>query len=40
MTEPLTGQSLRECPHCPTDVMVVIDTITQFTVRQLVPDTS
>jgi hypothetical protein len=36
----LTGRSLRECPHCRTGVMVVIDSIARFTVCQPVPDTS
>ena len=38
--EALTGRSLRECPHCRTGVMVVIDSIARFTVCQAVPDTS
>jgi hypothetical protein len=38
--EALTGRSLHECPHCRTGVMVVIDSIARFTVRQPVPDTS
>jgi hypothetical protein len=38
--EALTGRSLRECPHCRTGVMVVIDSIARFTVRQSVLDTS
>ena len=38
--EALTGRSLRECPHCRTGVMVVIDSIARFTVCQPVPDTS
>ena len=38
--EALTGRSLRECPHCRTGIMVVIDSITRFTVCQAVPDTS
>jgi hypothetical protein len=36
----LTGQSLRECPHCHTGMMVVIDCITRPKVCQPVPDTS
>jgi hypothetical protein len=38
--EALTERSLRECPHCRTGVMVVIDSIARFTVCQAVPDTS
>ena len=38
--EALTGRSLRECPHCRTGVMVVIDPIARFAVCQSVPDTS
>jgi hypothetical protein len=38
--EALTGRSLRECPHCRTGVMVVIDAIPQFTVCQPELDTS
>ena len=38
--EALTGRSLRECPHCRTGVMVVIDSIARFTVCQPIPDTS
>jgi hypothetical protein len=38
--EVLTGQSLRECPHCHTGIMVVIDCITRPKVCQPVPDTS
>ena len=38
--EALTGQSLRECPHCHTGIMVVIDCITRQKVCQAVPDTS
>jgi len=38
--EALTGRSLRECPHCRTGVMVVIDSIARFTTCQVVPDTS
>jgi len=38
--EALTGRSLRECPRCRTGILVVIDTIARFTVRQLVLDTS
>jgi hypothetical protein len=38
--EALTGQSLRECPHCHTGIMVVIDCIERPKVCQPVPDTS
>ncbi len=38
--EALTGQSLRECPHCHTGIMVVIDCIARPKVCQPVPDTS
>ena len=38
--EALTGQSLRECPHCHTGIMVVIGCIARPTVCQPVPDTS
>jgi hypothetical protein len=38
--EALTGRSLRECPHCRTGFMVVIDTIARFADRQLAPNTS
>ena len=38
--EALTGQSLRECPHCHTGTMVVIDCIARPKVCQAVPDTS
>jgi Putative transposase len=38
--EALTGQSLRECPHCRTGIMVVIDCIARPKVCQPVPDTS
>jgi Putative transposase len=38
--EALTGRSLRLCPHCHTDTMVVIDSIMRPTVCLLVPDTS
>src|SRR5471030_2466215 len=38
--EALTGRSLRECPHCRTGIMVVIDSIARFTVCQPVLDTS
>jgi hypothetical protein len=38
--EALTGRSLRECPHCRTGIMVVIDSIARFTVCQPIPDTS
>jgi len=37
--EALTGQSLRECPHCHTGTMVVIDCIARPKVCQP-PDTS
>jgi hypothetical protein len=36
----LTGQSLRECPHCHTGIMVVIGCIARPKVCQPVPDTS
>ncbi len=36
----LTGQSLRECPHCHTGTMLVIDCITRPKICQPVPDTS
>jgi hypothetical protein len=38
--EALTGQSLRECPHCHTGIMVVIDCIARPKVCQPVSDTS
>jgi hypothetical protein len=38
--EALTGQSLRECPHCHVGVMVVIDCIARPKICQPVPDTS
>ena len=38
--EALTGRSLRECPHCHTGIMVVIDCIARLRVCQPVPDTS
>ena len=38
--EALTGQSLRECPHCHTGIMVVIDCIARPKVCQPVLDTS
>jgi hypothetical protein len=38
--EALTGQSLRECPHCHTGIMVVIDCIVAPKICQPVPDTS
>jgi hypothetical protein len=38
--EALTGQSLRECPHCHTGIMVVIDCIARPKVCVSVPDTS
>jgi hypothetical protein len=38
--EALTGQSLRQCPHCHTGVMVVIGCNMRPQVCQLVPDTS
>ena len=38
--EALTGQSLRECPHCHTGVMVVVGCIARPKVCQPVPDTS
>ena len=38
--EALTGRSLRECPHCRTGIMVVIDSIARFTVCQPIPNTS
>jgi hypothetical protein len=38
--EALTGQSLRECPHCHTGIMVVVDCIARPKVCQAVPNTS
>jgi Putative transposase/Transposase zinc-binding domain len=38
--ETLTGQSLRECPHCHTGIMVVIDCIARPKFCQPVQDTS
>ena len=38
--EALTGQSLRECPHCRTGIMVVTDCIAPPKVCRPVPDTS
>jgi hypothetical protein len=38
--EALTGRSLRQCPHCHTGTMVVIDCIARPTICQPVPDTS
>ena len=38
--EALTGLSLRECPHCHTGIMVVIDCFARPKVCQPVPDTS
>jgi hypothetical protein len=38
--EALTGQSLRDCPHCHVGTMVVIDCIARSKVCQPVPDTS
>ena len=38
--EALTGQSLRECPHCHIGTMMVIDCIARPKVCQPVPDTS
>ncbi|MGC1711823.1 MAG: transposase, partial [Methyloceanibacter sp.] len=37
--EALTGRSLRECPHCHTGIMVVIDCIARPKLCQPVPDT-
>ena len=37
--EALTGQSLRECPHCHAGIMVVIDCIAAPKICQPVPDT-
>jgi hypothetical protein len=36
----LTGRSLRECPHCRTGVMVVIDSIARLAFCEPIPDTS
>lgn len=38
--ELLTGWSLRECPHCRTGIMVVIDSIARFAFCEPIPDTS
>jgi hypothetical protein len=38
--EVITGQSLRQCPHCRTGIMVVIDCIARPEVCRPVPDTS
>ena len=38
--EALTGRSLRECPHCHTGIMVVIDCIARPKVCLPSPDTS
>ena len=38
--EALTGRSLRECPHCRTGIMAVIETIPRPTDCTSVPDTS
>src|SRR5664279_3713385 len=38
--EAMTGRSLRECPHCHTGIMVVIDCIAAPKICQPVPDTS
>jgi hypothetical protein len=38
--EVLTGRSLRECPHCHTGIMVVIDCIARPKLCRAVPDTS
>jgi hypothetical protein len=38
--EALTGQSLRECPHCHTGTMVVLDCIARPTVCLTILDTS
>jgi len=38
--EVLTGRPLRECPHCHTGIMVVIDCITRPKVCRPAPDTS
>jgi hypothetical protein len=36
----LTGESLQECPHCHTGIMVVVDCIPRPKVCLAVPDTS
>jgi hypothetical protein len=36
----LTGQSLRECPHCRTGIMVVIGCVARPEIRVLVPNSS
>jgi hypothetical protein len=36
----LTGRSLRECPHCHTGIMVVINSIAPARICRTVPDTS
>jgi hypothetical protein len=38
--EALTGRSLRECPHCHTGIMVVIDCVSRPRSCQPVQDTS
>jgi hypothetical protein len=38
--EALTGQSLRQCPHCQAGIMVVIGCVTRPGVCQPTPDTS
>jgi hypothetical protein len=38
--EALTGRSLRQCPHCQTGVMVVIDCVARPGICLPVPDTS
>jgi hypothetical protein len=38
--EALTGQSLRQCPHCVTGTMVVIDSIARHRICEPGPDTS
>ena len=38
--EALTGRSLRECPHCRTGVMVVINSIARLMACQVVPHIS
>ncbi len=38
--EALTGLSLRECPHCHTGIMVVIDCLAALKICPPVPDTS
>jgi hypothetical protein len=37
--EALTGQTLRECPHCHTGTMVVIDCIARPAIGEPIPDT-